>query len=99
MKKLLLALGLVLMFAFGGLHLLPNETTAQQLRPLNAEETRAWERRLRAYNRAKARIQLNERLDSNARQQAIEQLQIDYFDDVERTRLRQRDRQQHVPDL
>lgn len=106
MKKLLWIMGLVLLFAFGGLRLLPGEAetvAAEHLRPLSASETLVWERRLRAYQRAKARIQLNDRLDNSARQQAIEQLQIDYFGAPERERLRQhedqRDRQQQALDL
>jgi hypothetical protein len=104
MKKLLLALGLMLIFAFGGLRLLPGDTdNTHHLLPLSASEARAWEHRLRAYHRARARIQLNDRLDSDAQRMAIEQLQIDYFDDTERARLRQhelqRDRQRQALDL
>ncbi|HTN29593.1 MAG TPA: lipase secretion chaperone [Pseudomonas sp.] len=105
MNKLLLALGLILISTFGGLRLLGETDSTPHLLPLSVSEARAWEHRLRAYHRARARIQLNDQLDSDAQRLAIQQLQIDYFDDTERERLRQherdldRDRQQQAVDL
>ncbi|HLT04520.1 MAG TPA: lipase secretion chaperone [Pseudomonas sp.] len=81
----------------------PGADRESHAQPPNAAEARAWERRLRAYQRARARIQLNERLSPEERRQAIWQLQIDYFDAQDLARLwqheRQRDRQRQPVDL
>ena len=69
---------------------------AERIKPpalLVTAEPRAWEQRIRAYNRAKARIELNERLNPEERRQAIWQLQIDYFAPQDLARLWQYERQ------
>lgn len=109
MKKLLLAIALGAAAAVGGYLLLPvgpgvkPAAHAKPLAALSGAEARAWERRLRAYKQAKARILLNERLGPEERRQAIWQLQIDYFDQRDLARLwqyeRQQDRQRPPVDL
>ena len=68
---------------------------------VEADQGRAWEHRLRNYRRARARIELNERLSPEERRNAIEQLQADYFTEQERARLwwHERNRQHRQVDL
>lgn len=106
MNKPLLALLLVLTAGLSGLGLLlpPSSillagtpASTEDHSQLNPSLPHDWEQRLRTYQKARARLQLNESLSAEARRAALERLHNEHFNADERRWLKRHPASEGAP--